>query len=304
MSWLIFSIIAYFLLAVVSLFDRFFLVGSIPNPKSYAFNIGVLGFFASLLFLPFRFYLDPTVIFFGLLAGVIRILAVYFLAKSIAEDEVSRAVPTIGGFSAVFSFFLFLLFIPIPQSGQVILYQLLAFILLLAGSILISLKDFSLKSFSYKVLKYPLVSAFLYALNFLLIKKLFIWSSFPTTVFLVLLGGGLGAFSFLIYPKNREELLNQQFSQETPIIFFLAQALGGIALSLQYYSIFLAQPHQVPIIQALEGTRFLFLLFMVRALYQYEPELLKEEVDEKSLKQKVIAIVLIGFGLFFLYLYR
>ncbi len=69
---------------------------------------------------------------------------------------------------------------------------------------------------------------------------------------------------------------------------------------LQYYAVFLAKAGQVPLINALEGTRYVFLLFFVSILGYWKPQILKEEVSKDVILQKIVAIILIGGGLAFL----
>ncbi|HUW71711.1 MAG TPA: hypothetical protein VMV66_00735 [Candidatus Humimicrobiaceae bacterium] len=295
MPWLIITVLAYFFLAVVSLFDRYFLVGPVPNPKTYTFYVGILWFFLSLVFLPFITFPENNLLLLGLAAGLIRIIAVFFLTKSIVESEISRVVPAIGGLLPIFSFFLFFLFL--PQNELLNFAQILAFILLLSGSILISLKKFSFNFFSFKTLKYPILAAFLFALNFFLMKNLFLKVSFFSGFFLILLGGGLGVIVFLIFPRDRKIILSQKFVQRISMLFILGQVFGGLGVIFQQYAIFLAKPYQVPLINALEGIRYVFLLVFVFILSILNPRLLKEELVDKTLLQKIIAILLIGGGL-------
>lgn len=296
MSWLLFTILAYFLLAISSLFDRYLLVGPIPHPKVYTFYVGILGFLLCLLFIPLMMPLpEKNFIILGLGAGVIRILAVLFLTKGIVKSEISRVVPAIGGLLPIFSF---LMFLPISPHKEILnIFQIAAFVFLVSGSVLISIKEISFKFFSSNSLKYPLIAAFLYALNFFLTKILFLKTSFLNGFLLTLLGGGLGAIYFLIPKKDRQLIFSQKPTQGVGGLFILGQIFGGLAIISQYYAIFLARPSQVPLINALEGTRFVFLLGFVFLLALWRPRFLKEEMKGKILVQKIIAILLIGAGL-------
>ena len=80
-------------------------------------------------------------------------------------------------------------------------------------------------------------------------------------------------------------------------LLLLGQTLGGLSLVLQYYAVFLVKPGQVPLINALEGTRYVFLLFFVFLLGKWKPQLLKEEISREVLLPKILAILLIGGGL-------
>jgi drug/metabolite transporter (DMT)-like permease len=296
MSWLLITILAYFFLAVASLFDRYLLIGPIPQPKVYTFYVGILGLFLCFLLFPFATPLPEKIfIILGLVAGFVRILAILFLTEGIVRSEISRVVPAIGGLLPVFSFLIFLSISPLQEILN--LSQITAFIFLVIGSVLISLKEISLKFFSLTNLKYPISAAFLYALTFFLTKILFLKTSFLNGFFLVVLGGGLGALCFLLFKKNREQIFSQEPTHKIKGLFVLGQIFGGLGIISQYYAIFLAKAFQVPLINALEGTRFVFLLVFVFLLALWRPELLKEEVRGKILIQKIIAILLIGIGL-------
>lgn len=204
MLWLLLAILAYFLLAVSALFDRYFLAGPIQNPKAYTFYVGILGFCVCPILLFFGVdFSSSWPVFLGILTGLARILAIFFLAKGLTMAEVSRVSPAISGFMPVFSFLLFFFFFPGYDSFSLV--QGIAFILLVFGSIFISLKEFSFKFFSFQILKYPVFSAFLFALNFLLSKKLFLQTDFVTGFFFMLIGAGLGAV-FLLFFKTPEKI--------------------------------------------------------------------------------------------------
>lgn len=299
MFWLLVTILSYFFLAIVVLFDRYFLVGSIPDPKIYTFYIGILWLLLSSLFIPFGIsFPEGNIILLGLGIGLVRVFAILFLAKSIAESEVSRAIPAIGGLLPIFTFFLFFLYFP---KGEILNFsQIIAFALLVFGSVLISLKKFSREFFTFETLKNSLLTAFLFALVFFLSKILFSKISFLDGFFLMLLGGGLGAISFLISSEVRKNIFVKKFGKKISGLFLLGQAFGGLGVLSQYYAVFLAEPGQVPLINALDGIRYVFLLFFVFLLSLWKPHLLKEEMKGTTLVQKIIAILLIGAGLAFL----
>ncbi|MFH1036832.1 MAG: hypothetical protein V1756_02115 [Patescibacteria group bacterium] len=296
MLWLLVAISAYFLLAISSLFDRFFLVGPVKNPKAYTFYIGALGVLICLVLLPFGINFPETkIVLFGIFIGLIRLCAMLFLAEGLSRNEVSRVVPAIGGFLPVFSFLLFFLFF--PQTDTLGIFQAIAFILLVSGSVLISLREFSLKLLNLKILKFPLLSAFLFALNFLFSKNLFIETDFINGAFLILAGGGIGALLLFSLPGVRRTVFEKAPSQKHSLLLIFAQGIGGLAVLLQYFAVFLAKPSQVPLVNALEGTRDVFLLLFVFILSAWNPKLLKEEVQGKVFLQKIAAVAFIGMGL-------
>src|SRR3989338_6793673 len=249
MNWLIFAFLAYFLLAITSIIDRYLLVGPIASPRAYALYHGVLWLGVGLLLAPFVSVWPPVnIIIFGLVAGLARIFAVLLMAKSIAVDEISRVLPAIGGFVPVFFFFFF----------------------------------------------------FLFALCFFLMKLFFLAANFLIGLCLILLGGGVGAILLFADPSIRQEVAVRKNAAKTSFLFLLGAGLGGLGVLAQFYAVFLAGPGQVPLINALDGIRYVFVLGLVYVLAIRNPRLLKEEIGRKVIVQKIFAILLIWFGLILL----
>lgn len=302
MIWFLTAISAYCLFAISSLLDRYLLVGPLPHPRVYAFYGGLFGIITAFFLVPFGFQVLPwPQIGFAFLAGTLRIFALWALYFAIFKSEVSRVVPAISGFLPIFSFFLFLIFFPsliIPN-----FWQILSLIFLILGSVLISLNKPNLRFLSFKNLKYPILAAALFAGEFFLIKLVylnkelflpgFIWMRFFGAVPLVF---------FLISADTRKLILKQKpINQKLILIpFIFNQGLSGLAYGLQNFAVFTANPGQVPLINALEGIKHVFLLSFIFVLSKKFPHLLKEEMKGKALLQKVLAVFLIIIGLIFL----
>lgn len=297
-SWLVLAILAYFFLAIVSLFDRYFLVGPMPNPKVYTFNAGLVWFIASLFIIPLGVFLpEPGYLLVALASGVFRIFAILFLMEGIIRSEVSRIVPANAGLLPIFTFLFFLFYLPPAETLKPL--QIFAFFLLVVGSVLISLKKLS-TFFSFKIFKFPIASAFLFALSFFLVKITFEAMGFWNGFFWSLIGSFIGALVFLFFHKVRQEIFSQKPISKNFGLFVVGQAVGGIGVILQYYAINLAGAGQVPLINALEGVRHAFLLLFIFGLSLWRPNLLKEEIRGAILIQKILAVLLICGGLIIL----
>ncbi|MDP3995700.1 MAG: hypothetical protein Q8P74_00385, partial [bacterium] len=137
MSWLIITISAYLILAVVFLVDKYLLAGPIPNPKLYAFYIGILGI-AVIIFVPFVDFYPPTFweAFLSFVSGASFIYAIFWFFKGLRIFEPSRIVPAIGGVLPIFTFLLIFLFSRGKETLD--LFGLLSFLLLIAGTVLIT----------------------------------------------------------------------------------------------------------------------------------------------------------------------
>ena len=103
MLWIIVSIIAYFLFAIVSLIDEILLSDRIIKPKVYAFYAGILS--SLVLFLLFFDSTIPSLsyILIALISGILWMLAIISFFESLKRYELSRVVPAIGAFLPVFT---------------------------------------------------------------------------------------------------------------------------------------------------------------------------------------------------------
>jgi len=297
MLWLIVAISAYFLFAIVALVDKYLLAGPLPNPKVYTFYVGILGLLV-LLLAPFVgfYYPGPFPVFLAFLSGAFFIFGLFWFYKAIWLFEVSRVVPAVGGSLPIFAFLLVYIFS--LGKEKLLLSELLALLLLVAGSILITYRrgsQISLRSFQISA-----IAAFFLALSFVLAKYVYLALPFWTGYIWIKIGGSLAVLIFLLFsPELKRELFKVKMGlqKKTAGIFLTNQAAGAGANILQNWAIALAPLAYVAIVNALQGTQHVFLLVFAVLLSWKFPKILKEEISRKILFQKIIAILLIGAGL-------
>jgi hypothetical protein len=296
MLWLLVTIAAYLILAIVSLVDKYLLVGPIPNPKVYTFYIGTLGILVLILipFVGFSFPEFPQIVL-SLLSGALFVCGVFWFYKALRLFEASRVIPAIGGILPIFTYLLIYIFSRGRESFKI--WEFSALILLILGSVLITYEK--AKKISLESLKISILSAFLLALSFVLAKYVYMAQPFWSGYILIRIGGFLMALTFLFTKEVRSELFKVKVSlpKKTAAIFLSNQAAGAGANILQNWGVFLAPLTYVAIINALQGLQYLFLLVFTLLLSLKFPQILKEEISKKIIFQKIIAILLIGGGL-------
>lgn len=304
MFWLLSAIFAYFLLSVASVGDRFLLVGPLPSPKVYAFFIALLGGLTIPFFAFFGFEIpDRFTILLSLIYGFLWIVALVFYFKAVMKSEASRAVPATGALVPIFTFLI----------GAVVFKEILsfseliAFLFLILGGFLIVSKKVSVKYFfKDHILLLVIVAAFLFAVSFIIMKSVFIRENFVSG-FIWMRFGGLIAAAILFFSREvRNSILTQKTGLQkrvlVPLLFF--QTAGGAGFVLQNLAVSLAAVSQVPLVNALEGTRYLFLFIFVGLLAKWRPALLKEEMQGAVLWQKIIAGAIIIFGIILLTIFK
>jgi len=296
MPWLIAIISAYFLYAIVALADKYLLKSAIPSPKVYCFYVGILGI-SALFLIPLGFSIpQPFDIAIALLAGAISILAILKFYTALKKFDVSVVIPSIGGILPVFTFFLSFYFL--KERGTIEIEKISAFILLVLGSILIGLEE--KKSISLKSLQASALAAFLFSLTLILSKFVYIRQETFWSGFIWMRIGAFAAALFLLFSKEvREEIFKKRvsFKKETITLFFSSQAIAAFAFILQNWAIYLAPVIYLATINALEGTKYLFLLIILTLLSIKYKGILKEEISRENFLQKLVSILLISVGL-------
>ncbi|PIQ92438.1 MAG: hypothetical protein COV69_02595 [Parcubacteria group bacterium CG11_big_fil_rev_8_21_14_0_20_39_14] len=295
MLWLLVAISSYFLFAIVALGDKYLLSGPL-NPKSYSFYVGILGIFA-LILIPFVGFSVPEIpqILFCLLAGAVFIFANFWFFTGLENFEASRIVPAIGGLLPLFTFGLVFLF----SGGKEVLSleQISAFILLITGTVLISTEKG--KSITSKSLQISAIAALFFAIAFVLTKYVYLAEPFWTGFIWMRIGGFLAAACFIFTHEVKAEIFKKKFTfqKKTGTFFLVNQGMGAGAFILQNWAIALAPLSFLAFVNALEGTKYVFLLIFTILVSLKFPKIIREEFSRKVLVQKIFAILFIGTGL-------
>jgi len=302
MNWIFYAVVAYFLYAVTAVIDKFLLKKRIPSPAAYVFYVGILSAFSFLL-LPFGFSLPGWGNFLAELAlGGIFLGAVYTFILAVKNQEISRSATVIGALTPLFTLvFSFLILGEKLNTGQI-----MAFLLLVCGGMLISLKlhvCFKKHHTAAFWLSFAtaVVSAGLFALYYVLAKYVFAEQPFISAFAFSRFGSFLAALLFLLVPAYRKEIFATRKSAgvEGGSLFVINKILGAGSFIALNYSVKLGS---ATFVNALQGVQFVFLLGLVVLLSKKFPSILEEELTHEVLLQKILAIGLIICGLFALYI--
>ena len=308
--WIFLSITAYFLLALNGVADKFLLSKAVRHPIAYAFYVGItgpltlviipigyLGSWLNISFLKtnlsFQFLSGPDTLV-ALLGGACFPLALYFSYKAIQQTSISRILPIQGGLVPLFT----LLFAYAILGERLSQNQLAAFIFLVLGAVLISLKK---KHGEWVAVAFgnAIISSLLFALSLTLTKYIFLHSNFGSGLVWTRIGFFLVSASFLISAKSRSYIFNApgETSAGNKFVYLGARISGGLAGVTQNYAISIGS---VTLVNALQGTQYAFLLILATILSVRFPKILKEDVSREKILLKICSIILISLGLFYL----
>lgn len=289
MTWILFSILAAISWAIVHILDKIILTKLIKNPVISLLFLGTIGLIISFFVYLFYGFLDLSYfnILLSFIASVCYVLMIYFYFKATQLEEISRVV----------SFFritpLFVLIFSIFLFNEIFSFsKYLGIILLITGSILISLKK-SVKLTFGKTFWFIIIAAIVSALNTIITKYLLNYADFWTVfaylrigVFIVLIPFFYWNFSelILIIKKRNKKIIGLLTLNEllnlSGILFIT------IAISL----------NSATLVSALSSIYPFFVLIFAVILSIFYPHILKEEIGKSTLAVKIIAIALIFIG--------
>lgn len=294
MLWLIVAIFSYFFFALATIIDRYLLKGPIPHPKIYTFYVGLLSI-SALFLIPLGFFIpQPKEIVLSILAGVVTIFALYVFYTALWKFEASRIIPAFGGFLPIFTLGFSSIF---GAKNFLSFWQILAFLILVSGSVLITLEKKKLITFNSLLI--AIFCALLFSLFFILSKLVYLQLPFWSGFIWMRIGALIAALFFLFSEQVRQELFQKRvtFRRKTAGIFIFNQGLGGGAVLLQNFAIALVPPSFLAFVNALIGIEYIFLLILVVLISLKFPQILKEEISKKILTQKILAILMIAIGI-------
>ncbi len=303
MNWLLVAIVAYFLIALESILDKFLLSSRrVAHPATYAFYSGLLSL-AAFLFFPWGFHLvSLQTVWQEILAGAIFTFGILFLFFAIKNSEASQVIPVVGAVTTVVTYFLSFIFL----GEHLSVFKFWGIVALIIGGLLISL-DFSaqrLKHF-FDGFLFSILAGFFMAVAFIWFKKFYDADNFLNVYIWTRLGLMLGASSFFLYAPWRKIILSsltkfkkpQQQDKRSGVLFVVTKTLGGVGSFLINYAISLGS---VTIINALVAVEYVFIFGLAYVFFKRVGEIFAEKRDKATLTRKFVAVGIIALGMFWI----
>ncbi len=295
LSWIVITILAHFLNAVVLIIDKHLVSNTVLRPVAYAFysSISQILFLAAIPIFGFAFP-ETKYLVFGVSIGVLFVSALLVFYKAIKLSEASRVIPIVGGSIPIFTFCLSYLFLNERLTGL----QIIAFILFVFGGLLMSSKFEKGKHIIIKGFYFAILAGFLFAIYYTSTKFLFLNIPFFDGFILLQFGGFLGALALLISSKNRKIIFStpKTIKKKTACLFIPNKILAAIAAVMIFYAISIEES-SISVINSLQASQYVFLLIFAFILSKKLPDLYNEQVGRKVIIKKLLAIGLIGVGL-------
>lgn len=309
MSWIIVALLAYFLLAIANLGDKFLVDNVLKSSKAYAFVVCFMGLIAFIVAPWFLEWPGFSLFILNLANGAIFTLALWTLYEGLRKGEASKILVIIGGLTPVFSFILsYFIFREVFSTTQIIgtliiLLGVLLIIFLPTERNLLKRLFFWLKiedKSKNTSIKVAIFSALFYSLYFIGTKLAYVNQPFVSSFLWTRLGAFLFALVFLVKIIDRREIL-KMFQKSEPNkskgLVLLNQVIGSSGFVLQNYAIFLGS---VVLVNALQGFQYALILILSALLSLFAPKLLNEKFSKRIIIQKSAAVFLIMVGIYFI----
>lgn len=303
MNWLVAATIAYFLLALEIVLDKFLLSSKrVSHPAIYAFYSGTMGLFA-FVFAPLGFHqIGFGKIFFSFVTGIFFIYGMLFLFFAIRKGEASRVIPVTGAVIPVTIFFLAVFFL----KEYFEISKIFGIIALILGGLLISF-DFlkEKKQIFFKGFYFSILAGIFLALSATMMKHLYREDNFLNVFMWTRLGAFLGTLGFFLKSSWRAAILGSLLKFKKPeketkksgASFVLAKTLGGTGSFLKENATSMAAA-SVTVVNAMVSLEYIFIFILGLIFSAIMPEVIREKKDTKTILQKISAIIIIAIGIF------
>lgn len=295
MPWISIALIGYFLNAVATLLDKHLLNRQLPNAALYTFYTGILS--AGVVVLaPFGFFIpEPETLVLAGIAGGCFVVSWYFLYRTMRLWEASRVAPMAGIASMVLLF----LHAHLIVREELTRTELLGFLFLLTGGILLVLVEDRRLYIRWDVAGGVLLAAVFFSIMLLVSKTVYDRTPFINAFIWIRLASALSAVLLLAPARTRSLILRSHAAtrpaaQEMVVVNKFIGALGFITLN---YAISIGP---AVLINALRATEYAFLFLLVTGVSLAFPRFLHEETAPKAILQKIFGILLAGVGTAFL----
>ena len=311
MNWFVVALVAYFLLAIANLIDKFLVEKVLGSARAYTFVTAIMGLLIFIVAPWFIHWPGWSMLAFNLVLGGVFTLALLLLYASLRRGEASQVLVLIGGSTPIFSAPLSVWLLGDSLSSK----QLLAILLLFCGLLIIAFLPKQKKNFWEKLfLKFSLknynprlsmllatFSGLSYAIFFVGSKVAYQEQEFFSAFLWTRLGAALFALLILLSRRARLEILTlfnkKPGRNKNQALLFFNQGLGAFGFILQNYAIYLGP---VAIVNALQGLQYVWIIILGALISVFAPKILKEDVSKSVLFKKILAILIISIGLYLL----
>lgn len=311
--WISLVVVAQIILATVALIDKYIVSSDtvVLRPFTYTFWISILSagsvlvFMFSWISIPIDGIAIPsfsnieklTIVTFSLsiAAGYTFFTALLSMFTALKSSDASDVVPVVGAINALFTFILGHYFFStvLPHNFFV------GMLFLVCGTALTSRLRFNRQTM-FSVFH----AGLMFSLHYLVLKELFELTNFDSGFFWSRMAIVAIALSMLLIPYYYKKVMarSHRAKKRDSILLLSNKVLGGIASILMLMAVNAVDINLISLPQALGGLQYLFLLVISVLFGNKLHKDFGENLTSSDMIHKAIAIPLIAFGFFLLFI--
>ncbi|KKQ24007.1 hypothetical protein A2108_00615 [Candidatus Wolfebacteria bacterium GWA1_42_9] len=298
MSWILFTLGATALNAVSNFIDKFLIEKRVRDYITLTILGGMVAFIFGIVVLFFRNFpiYGTNQMILILLAGISMEMGLIPYYKAISLDDISRVVPV---FQIAPVFVLILSYVFLGE--RLTLPQFIGFWMIITGAYILSLKKLGKDIFNLrKSVIWIILASILWAIPSVIFRFVTIEINFWDALGYEFIGAAIGMLLLFLIPAIRNRFLNEIVRVEKSAYGAIAsnEFIYLIARMLGFYAIVIAPA--VSLVSVLGGFHPLIVLIYGIILSVWFPNIIKEDIQKATIFIKILAIVVIFVGVWFI----
>jgi drug/metabolite transporter (DMT)-like permease len=296
MTWLFFAILPPALYGITNFIDKFLVENTIEDPLVVTIFGGFINGLLGVIVLTLKGFAPISLpqVCLLLLAGVFLTFYIIPYFKALAIDDASRVIPL---FQIASIFVLVLSYIFLGE--RLNSFELLGLIFIIMGGFILGTEKIESGIFKpRKSLYFMIISSLFYAITSIIFKFVVTKNDFWLTFGYESLGLGLGAFILLLWRPHRHRFIKELkiVTRKTWGVLLINEFFNTCAQFSTAYALLLASASLVAL---LEGSQPFFVLIYGLILSLWFPHIVKEDITKTTLIIKIICIILLFIGIYF-----
>jgi len=292
--WVVF--VSQFANAGAQILDKFLLTKKFPRVSVLTFWTAVWNLLGVVfVFWDFVFFPGWGILILALLSGVFFTVALQFLYSALKTGETSHVGPLVGGVVPIVSFAVSYFWLGERLSSV----QLLSIGLLVIGTLLISLEKSRRHNGWHIGMVWGLCAGLFFGLSYVLMRGIFLDTTFSTGFVWARIGGFLAALPLLLNRSVRADIFVKTKAKKEKLesgLFILAinKTLAVIYFLGMNYALSLAS---ATIVNALAGLQYAIMFVMIYIFTKTIPKFFQEQFTRREIIMQIVALGLIILGL-------
>tara|TARA_B100000745_G_scaffold197436_1_gene130142 strand:- start:977 stop:1879 length:903 start_codon:yes stop_codon:yes gene_type:complete len=298
MSWIYFALLAPFFWALSNYIDKYSLDKYVSNIYDFLFFSTLTSwFFVPVLILVFGFPTLTIYSFVPILLGIVLIYSYGFYGKALVEGETSRIV-ILFKLIPVLTLILGFLFLNQTLTGQ----EFLAFLLVLAGAVIVSFERSESKFKLFDGTKWILIAIGIWSVMFLFADWAMTKMTFEDFFVLDTLGTALaGPIMFLIPSIRRQVVHGLRESEPQKFGWFFANNFLDLFGQMSMKKSLSLAPSAGLVTVAIQ-IQSLYIVILGVILTLLFPHAIKEDISGKNLLNKALGVTIMFAGIYLLFM--